>query len=192
MNAPTLQKAQAIRGRSLVLRNATSADAAFILALRTDENRSQHLSKTSAALSDQIAWLERYATCTNEAYFIIESMAGDSLGTVRLYDAQHDSFCWGSWIMVSGAPQTAAIESALIVYAYALDKLGFTKAHFQVRKENERVWMFHERFGAARVREHGDEYEYTISNDAIRASMKRYARYLPDQIIVEPSNDSLP
>ena len=186
MNAPTLHKARAIRGRSIVLRNASEADAAFILALRTDERRAQHLSETSTALSDQIAWLDRYAARPDEAYFIIESTTCDSLGTVRLYDAKDDSFCWGSWLMKSGAPHAAAIESALVVYAYALDKLGFMKSHFQVRKENERVWVFHERFGAVRVREHGAEYEYAISHDAIRAAMRRYARYLPEQIIVEP------
>lgn len=186
MNAPALRKAQTIRGRSLVLRNATTADAAFILALRTDGNLAQHLSRTPAALSDQIAWLERYAARSDEAYFIIGSATGDSLGTVRLYDAQHDSFCWGSWIMRSGAPQAAAIESALIVYTYALDELGLAKAHFQVRKENERVWMFHERFGAIRVRDHDGNYEYTIPNNAIRASIQRYARFLPDKLLVEP------
>lgn len=186
MNAPTLRKAPKIRGRSVVLRNASPIDAAFILALRTDAKVAQYLSKTSVALFDQIAWLERYATRSTEAYFIVESATGDALGTVRLYDAQQDSFCWGSWIMSGSAPKAAAIESALLVYAYALGTLGFKKAHFQVHKENERVWAFHERFGAIRVREHGDEYHYTISNDAIEASMQRYARYLPDQVLVEP------
>lgn len=185
MNAPTLRKARAVRGRSIVLRNAGESDSAFIVALRTDESRSQHLSETSPVLSDQIAWLHRYAARSDEAYFIVESQTGDALGTVRLYDPKDDSFCWGSWIIKSDASQTAAIESALLVYAYALDGLGFTRAHFQVRKENERVWMFHERFGAARVGECGDEYEYTISHDAIRAAMHRYARYLPKQVIVE-------
>lgn len=185
MNAPTLRKAQTVRGRSIVLRNVGDSDAAFIVTLRTDENRSRHLSETSAVLSNQLAWMHRYAARSDEAYFIVESLTGDSLGTVRLYDPRDDSFCWGSWVIKSDAPQATAIESALLVYAYALDKLGFTRAHFQVRKENERVWMFHERFGAVRVREHGDEYEYAISHDAIRAAMRRYARYLPERVIVE-------
>lgn len=186
MNTPTLRKARTIQGRSLTLRNATVADASFIFALRTDESLSQHLSKVSTALSDQIAWLERYAACSDEAYFIVEAASGDKLGTVRLYDAQCDSFCWGSWIIKDGAPQTAAIESALIVYSYAMDRLGFTKAHFQVHRDNQRVWAFHERFGAVRTREHGADYEYTISNNAITAAIKRYSRFLPDQILVEP------
>jgi RimJ/RimL family protein N-acetyltransferase len=192
MNAPRLRKAHKIRGKSIVLRNASSADAAFVLTLRSDARAIQHLSRTSPALLDQIDWLERYAMRSTEAYFIVESAAGDPLGTVRLYDAQQDSFCWGSWIMVSDAPRAAAIESALLVYAYALETLGFTKAHFKVRRDNERVWAFHERFGAERVREHDSEVDYVISNAAIKASMERYARFLPDRILVEPQSDPLP
>jgi RimJ/RimL family protein N-acetyltransferase len=185
MSVPVLRKARIVRGRSIVLRNATTTDAAFIVALRTDESRSQHVSKTSPALSDQEAWLLRYATRSDEAYFIIESQTGEAWGTVRLYDAMGDSFCWGSWIMKSGAPSMAAIESAMLVYSYALDHLGFAQAHFQVRKDNERVWMFHERFGAARVAERDDEYDYSISHSAIRKSMQRYSRYLPEHVAVE-------
>jgi len=188
MNWPTVRKANIVRGKNIALRNAAASDAAFILELRTDDELALHLSKTSATLADQVAWLDRYTARSDEAYFIIESADGQPLGTVRLYDARQDSFCWGSWIMSKRAPQTAAIESALIVYAYALDALGFSQAHFQVRSANERVWKFHERFGARRVGAHDNEYDYAISNKAIRASMDRYARYLPDQLSLEPLN----
>lgn len=50
------------------------------------------------------------------------------------------------------------MESALTVYAYAVDHLGFTAAHFDVRRGNERVWKFHERFGAVRVDENEEDY----------------------------------
>lgn len=185
MNVPILRKAKIVRGKNVALRNATLADAAFILAVRTNSKAARHLSNTSQDLADQIAWLKNYANRSGEAYFIVESSTGEPLGTVRLYDPQQDSFCWGSWILKGDAPLSAAIESALLVYEYALGTLGFKTAHFQVRKENERVWAFHERFGAIRVRETIDAYEYTISNDAIRASMRRFARHLPTEVVVE-------
>lgn len=50
------------------------------------------------------------------------------------------------------------MESALMVYAYAVDHLGSKAAHFEVRKGNERVWQFHERFGAVRTSETDLEY----------------------------------
>lgn len=185
---PTIRKATMVRGKSIALRNVAARDAPFIVELRTDDELARHLSKTSTTLADQVAWIERYAARSDEAYFIVESSDGEALGTVRLYDAQHDSFCWGSWIMRRGAPQAAAIESALIVYAYAIDALGFAQAHFQVRRANERVWKFHERFGANRVSENDEEYEYVISNQAIKLSMDRYSRYMPSQLTLEPLN----
>lgn len=182
---PRIRKAKLVTGRALRFRNADTTDANFIFSLRTDEDKSRHLTAVSSQLSDQVEWLKRYELRDNEAYFIIENLNAEQLGTVRLYDSAKTSFCWGSWIVKDGAPQSVAIESALIVYAYALDTLGFDCAHFQVNKENERVCNFHERFGAIRVSENVVEYEYVITNAAIRESMMRYKRYLPAKLTVE-------
>lgn len=185
MEHPILRKAKLVFGKNLVFRNASLSDAAFIFSLRTDAKKSRHLSSVSDQLSDQEVWLESYALRDNEAYFIIENKAGESLGTVRLYDSVKHSFCWGSWIIKDGAPQSVAIESALMVYVYGLDTLGFRTAHFQVNKENKRVCMFHERFGATRIAENEIEYEYIISNEAISKAMQHYRRYLPLSLTVE-------
>lgn len=188
MNSPTtpqIRKAGRVQGKTLVFRDATTTDAAFILALRTDSSKSVHISATSSEISQQIAWLESYAGKTDQAYFIIENLAGEPLGTVRLYDPQGDSFCWGSWILKDGAPRTAAIESALMVYAYAIDYLGFSQSHFDVRKGNESVWRFHERFGATRMGETTQDYLYCIGQEQIAASFKRYRKYLPGTVAVE-------
>ena len=185
MSAVQIRKARCIRGKTLVLRNAVVADAAFILSLRTNPEKSRHLSKVSDDLDAQVAWLISYEERNTEAYFIIEDVHGVPLGTVRIYDAQSDSFCWGSWILLDTAPTSAAIESALMVYAYALESLGFQSAHFQVQKANERVWQFHERFGAKRISENEVQYEYRLPNAAIKLSIDRYRRYLPDGILFE-------
>lgn len=183
---PVIAKARRVHGRQLVLRNAGVADAAFILSLRTDADKSRHLSQVSGSLQDQVDWLGRYARSDDQAYFIIEARDGTPLGTVRLYDAQGESFCWGSWILKDGAPTGAALESALLVYRYAIDALGFRAAHFDVRIDNEGVWSFHERFGACRVRSTGIDHFYTLGLEAIQASLRRYARFLPEPIRVEP------
>ncbi len=182
---PNLRKAKRIKGKNLVFRDATIEDAVFIHGLRTNEEKSRYLSKTSPDLEAQIRWLHNYAQTKDQAYFIINDTFGDPIGTVRLYDPKEDSFCWGSWILKDGAPQTAAIESALIVYAYAIDHLGFRRAHFDVRKENERVWRFHERFGAQRVAETDIDYYYEIGFDKIGAARNRYKKFLPNPIEVE-------
>lgn len=162
-----------------MFRDANENDAEFILKLRTDSQKSRFLSTTDADLEKQKAWLRNYVLQNDQAYFIIESLEGEALGTVRLYDAKDNSFCWGSWILKEGAPQTAAIESALIVYAYALDYLKFEAAHFDVRKGNESVWRFHERFGAIKIDENPMDYLYQIDNKKIYQAQKRYKKYLP-------------
>lgn len=182
---PTIEKASTILGHTLTFRNAGLTDAEFIINLRTDSRRSEHISETSSDLHAQQQWLQRYSTDKTQAYFIIEH-GHKAIGSVRLYDAKETSFCWGSWILQPGAPAHAAIESSLIVYQYACDQLGFTASHFEVRKANERVWKFHERFGAIRTHETPDAYEYAIALPAIQKSVAKYSRYLPDGISVFP------
>jgi len=182
---PQIRKAQWVRGRTLVFRNAGKSDAGFILSLRSDSNKSRYSSQTSPEFSHQVSWLNDYAKKTDQAYFIIESTEGAPLGTVRLYDAQADSFCWGSWILKDGAAQPAAIESALMVYSYATDHLGFRAAHFDVRKGNLNVCRFHERFGAERVGETANDYLYQIDIVKILAARLRYKRYLPEIVTVK-------
>lgn len=83
---------------------------------------------------------------------------------MRVYDLQPDSFCWGSWLIKDNAPTTTAIESALLLYGFG--ELSYKKAHFDVRKGNERVIAFHKRFGAQVVNE--DElnlyFNYPLEN----------------------------
>lgn len=185
MNTIQIRKVELIRGKSLLLRNASVNDARFILNLRMDENKSRHISKISGDLLSQESWLRDYEKCKDEAYFIIENFQSVPLGTVRLYDAKGGSFCWGSWILKDEAPANSAIESALMIYSFALRSLGFISAHFQVHKSNARVCKFHERFGANRISEDEVQYEYVISNSAIELSMEKYRRYLPNGIVIE-------
>jgi RimJ/RimL family protein N-acetyltransferase len=175
---PKIRKAALVRGETLVFRDACPSDAEFILSLRTDKNKSRFLSATKNDLDAQKVWLLQYGSAEDQAYFIIE-FNDEPIGTVRLYDAQQESFCWGSWILKDGRPRQAAMESALMVYAYAVNHLGFKGSHFDVRKGNERVWQFHERFGAQRIRETDLDYFYCLSEEAIRDSLLRYSKFLP-------------
>ncbi|MDY0019861.1 MAG: GNAT family N-acetyltransferase [Anaerolineae bacterium] len=181
---PVIRKATRIFGKTLVFRNAKLEDAPFILSLRIDSEKSRYLSPVTGALEDQQDWLRRYALSHDQAYFIIECK-NEPIGTVRLYDPQGESFCWGSWILREGSPGHAAMESALMVYAYALDHLGFNAAHFDVRKGNERVCKFHERFGARKISETELDKIYEILKEDITASRQRYIRFLESKVDVE-------
>lgn len=120
MTMPAFVKPRQVIGHHLVLRDATPADAEFIVALRTDESKSRFISKTSSDVSQQVAWLEKYAQDNSQVYFIMEDREHNPVGTVRLYDQQGDSFCWGSWVIREGSPSGYAVESALMVYQFAL------------------------------------------------------------------------
>jgi len=178
---PHYIKPSKVIGNKLVFRDATVSDAGFILELRTDSRKSKFLSTTSGDLQKQIAWMQAYALDDSQVYFIMQDRQGNPVGTVRLYDQRGDSFCWGSWIIKADMPGNYAIESALMVYRYALG-LGFTRAHFEVRKDNVSVWRFHERFGAVKTGETEHEFLYAISGESIAASLEKYSRYLPDGI----------
>lgn len=180
---PVIRRISRLIGKTLTFRAIEVDDAGFVVSLRADPDKSRHLSAVSGSVAEQRAWIKAFGQRSGEAYFVIET-AGRAIGTVRLYDAIGTSFCWGSWVLADGAPTSAALESALMVYAYAIDHLGFEQAHFQVRVGNERVWAFHERFGAQRVSVVDGEFHYRLSGDAIRASRERYRRYLPGGVEV--------
>jgi RimJ/RimL family protein N-acetyltransferase/putative flippase GtrA len=180
---PCFVRPKQVIGNRLAFRDAAVSDAAFILALRTDAKNARYLSTTSHDLQQQVAWLETYVRDPSQIYFLIEDRDGNPVGTVRLYDQQGDSFCWGSWIIKEGCPGTYAIESALMVYHFAR-MLGFRRAHFNVRKGNESVWRFHKSFGAQPAGETDEDFLFTLSAEAMSAALGKYARYLTDGIAV--------
>ena len=172
-----------VQGRTARLRLATEADAPFIFKLRHDESRNRYLSTIGDEVAAQAVWLRKYKEREargEEYYFIIEDAAGEPRGTLRIYDYRGDSFSWGSWIIAPGAPPALAIESALLVYEFAFGQLGFRNCHFEVRKGNERVVAFHERFGARKSGEDELAYQFTYPREAYDAIRARYARYLPE------------
>lgn len=168
-----------VRGKSIYLREVEVSDAEFIVHLRTDPDKSRHLSITTDDVEKQRAFLRSYSLSSTDFYFLICDWNAKALGTIRIYDIRDSSFCWGSWILVKNAPTSAALESALLVYDFAFFSLHYPKAHFDVRKENQRVVDFHKRFGASIVSE--DELNYYFDYDLPRylGVRERYRRYLP-------------
>ncbi len=166
-------------GKNINLRLVLLKDAKFICELR--QNKGKFLSKTSAKISEQKRWIRSYKEREKEGveyYFIIESKTKEAFGSVRLYDFLDNSFCWGSWIIKDGAPFSAGIESALCVYIYGFECLGFTKSHFDVHKQNTQVVAFHKRFGAKIIKEDELNYYFTLSKEDFLKAKTRFAKYL--------------
>lgn len=168
-------------GKSINLRLVTLSDAEFILALRTQTKKNRYLNPVENNLQNQQQWLKGYKKreqAGQEYYFIIESQHHEPLGLVRIYDLQPESFCWGSWLIKDQAPKSTAIESALCIYEFGFYCLGYPKAHFDVRKDNQRVIAFHQRFGAKIIKQdqHNIYFNYTI--EAYQVAREKYQKYL--------------
>lgn len=178
---PKLKKVSRVVGRNLVFRRVVVSDAEFIMEMRRTAEQEGRLSMGAGTLDDQVEWLARYALDDAQTYFVILDSSGDQIGLVRLYDPRGTSFCMGSWVIQPGSPVSHALESMLMCYHFGL-RMGFDRAHLDVRKNNTSVWRFHERFGARRVGETETDYLYSISGSKIDAAFERYRKYLPDGI----------
>ncbi len=170
-----------LEGKNINLRTVEIEDADFIYTMRQNRKKTKYLSKVTGTVDSQKEWIKNYKQREDEEkefYFIIESKNKDKLGLVRIYDLKNDSFCWGSWLIKEDAPKTTAIESALQIYEFGFYKLGFEKSHFDVRKGNDKVIAFHQRFGAKIVSEDELDYFFNFEKSDYEIIKEKYKRYL--------------
>lgn len=169
--------------RSIRLRPAEPGDARFILSLRTDPRKNRYLSPTTDDLEAQRRWLEackRREQAGREFYFVIETLAAEPCGVVRVYDIEDRTFTWGSWIVGDNAPRKTAIESALLVYRFAFDELDLCECRFDVRLGNERTLAFHDRFGATRTHRDALNQYFVYRRGQWQADRQRYVGFLAE------------
>lgn len=169
-----------INGKNINLRTVNIDDASFIYNMRQNQFKTKYLSRVVGTLENQKEWIVNYKQRElkqQEFYFVIESKSDEKLGLVRIYDLQDKSFCWGSWLIKDDAPTSTAIESVLQIYEFGFYNLGFEKSHFDVRKGNDKVLSFHQRFGAKIVDENELDYFFNFEKNDYEIIKKRYKRY---------------
>lgn len=170
-----------IYGKNINMRTVTIEDAEFIYTMRQNQDKTKYLSKVTGTVDSQEEWIKNYKQReqnTKEFYFVIESKDEEKLGLVRMYDFKDNSFCWGSWLIKEDAPKTTAIESALQIYEFGFYNLKFQKSHFDVRKGNDKVIAFHQRFGAKIVDEDELDYFFNFEKSDYEITKEKYKRYL--------------
>jgi RimJ/RimL family protein N-acetyltransferase len=170
-----------IYGKNINMRTVEINDAEFIYTIRQNEAKTKYLSKVNGNVEVQKEWIANYKQREEdrkEFYFVIESKNEQKLGLVRMYDFQNDSFCWGSWLIKEDALKTTAIESALQIYEFGFYGLKFEKSHFDVRKGNDKVVAFHQRFGAKIVDEDELDYFFNFEKNEYKITKEKYKRYL--------------
>jgi RimJ/RimL family protein N-acetyltransferase len=180
-----------IKGKNIILRFVSIDDAQFVLSLRLSQNESKFLAPVENDLEAQKNWLRAYKVREKkrkEFYFIICLNDHSPIGLIRLYDFRGDSFCWGSWVIKSGAPNYAGLESVLMIFEFAFEHLKFLRSHFDVIKENTRVAAFYLRLGAKRIQEDDEKFYFCFAAEDFEKAKTCYLRYYKKIEIVE-SND---
>lgn len=170
-----------IYGKNINMRTVKTEDAEFIYTMRQNQNKTKYLSTVTGTVESQKEWIKSYKQREEdkkEFYFVIESKDEEKLGLVRMYDFKDNSFCWGSWLIKEDAPKTTAIESALQIYEFGFYNLGFEKSHFDVRKGNDKVIAFHQRFGAKIIDEDELDYFFNFEKSDYEIIKEKYKRYL--------------
>jgi hypothetical protein len=165
-----------LNGRSVRLREATIADCPFIVSLRCDSQLSEFIHPTTPSVAAQENWLLDYASRMNDYYFICEDAEGTSCGTVRVPSVHGSTFEVGSWVFIPDGPIGASVQAWLLAYRFGFDLLGCEFATFDVRRLNERVWRFHERYWSRREREDADNINYRLDRAAYSRMWSRYSR----------------
>ena len=155
---------------SIGLREVKISDADYILKLRLDDSYSKYISKVSDEVSAQENYINHYLennTHNRESfYFIFTNMAtGERCGTVRIYNFNDDVFEWGSWILDENKPRYAAMETAILIYEFAFNRLGFNKSEFEVNKNNKQVVSYHKKSGAKIIGEDDTNYYFCIEKE---------------------------
>jgi len=164
-----------ITGKFVDFREIKLDDAEFVLSLRLDPDLNKYLSETNPDLIKQRKWIEKYLENNSEEwYFIIQNKKSEPIGTVRIYDIKGDSFCWGSWIIKPSERYYASFEACIMLYEYAFYTLGFERSHWDVRKENQKIINFHERFGAKIVKEDELNYYYIFEKEVYDKNREKY------------------
>lgn len=178
-------RAKCISGKNIELREVEVEDAEFIISLRTDTNLNRYLSPVLPDVQLQRNWILDCKSKFDQAYFIVQTKKEEPqpIGTVRLYDPTGKGFTWGSWILSNEAPTFAAIESALIVYDYGFNVLGFDTAHFEVLQGNPSI-TFHPRLGARVISEDERAKYFSLAKEDYLRAKPRYAKYALERIIV--------
>lgn len=153
---------------SITLREVKETDAEYIFGLRTDKKYSKYISSVSNEVQAQRDYISSYlssnAVSRSSFFFIMENKGTDlRCGTVRIYNFSHNCFEWGSWILDENKSRFAAMETAIFVYEFAFNNLGFEKSEFEVNRENEKVISYHLKSGAKIIGEDEKNYYFRIT-----------------------------
>jgi RimJ/RimL family protein N-acetyltransferase len=158
-------------GFAFRLRPVEVDDAADIVTLRRDPDRSRFIHETAPSVDAQVRWLEEYFRRDGDYYWAVQRLSdGRTEGFVGLYDVEGDRAEWGRWVLRPGS--LAAAESAWLVHEAGFAALGLDSLFSRTLSGNQAVVSFHARYGAETVRTlRGYARIGDVVHDAVEARM---------------------
>ena len=142
-----------VSGHAFALRPIRLGDAALVVELRADGDRTRYLNSITQTVAAQEAYLAEYLTRENDYYFVIEDRTtGRAEGLIGLYNVDPPAHRGeaGRWILLPASP--AAVESALLIYRVAFERLQLDEVLCLTTTDNTRVISFHDSCGLERRR----------------------------------------
>lgn len=138
-----------IVGFSYKLRKIRVEDAAFVVETRLkDAARNRYIHPISNDISLQERWIKEHQ---NEHYFVVENLfTNQKEGLISLYNIENGRAEWGRWVMKKGS--LAQVESVMLIYKFAFEKLKLDEIYTHTVKDNTSVVAFHESIGAVQSR----------------------------------------
>ena len=139
-----------VAGRAFRLRPVAGADAPYIVSLRA--RQSAFLNRGAATAEAQSQWLDRYFARDDDFYFVVETLDGRRReGLVGIYDVSRVERTgqWGRWVLEPWS--SAAVESALLVYRCAFERLLLERVWCRTLMANAKVVAFHDSCGLTRA-----------------------------------------
>ena len=174
-----LSKDFSLEKYGLSVRLVTEEDTAFIMGLRTDENKSRFIHKTDNDIQKHLEWLNQYKQREREGrdyYFIYHDKNLNPVGLNRIYNIYEYYGTPGSWICPSSNTPETTIATYFIGKDIAFEILGLDLLIFDVRKLNKSVWKLHQMLGAKRIGESDIDYYFSMSKVDYLKNRDKYLR----------------
>jgi hypothetical protein len=149
----------------LKIRFVEESDAEEILQLRTNEKLTKHIHYTDSDLNKQIDYIRNYKKREEvgvEYYLAFLSLEDYILGFYRLYkiDKINKSFTIGSWIFNPIITNLTPIYADILSKDFGFNDLGMKTCFFDVRRNNKKVFKYHQLFGPEFMYEDEEENNF--------------------------------
>lgn len=124
-----------IKGRYVTLRSADASDVEYTLQIRQNKELNRFMHPVDNDPGKQLNWILGQRDREGDYFFVAQTLDGERVGTVSIYDIQGSSGHLGRLIM-TGNP-FCTFEATIMAMRFAYDELGLEELHGDVHVDNK-------------------------------------------------------